>query len=73
MGHGTLVIDDVSGARWVTGSRPEKVGALNRDVLSDLERAAADARDDAAVGVIVFTGSGEKALPGKRQVPFTGR
>ena len=62
MGHPTLVIDDVSGARWLTINRPDKLNALNRDVVVDLERAIAEARDDAAVKVIVLTGAGEKAF-----------
>jgi enoyl-CoA hydratase len=48
--------------RWLTVNRPDKLNALNREVLADLERALAAARDEAGVGAIAVTGAGEKAF-----------
>jgi enoyl-CoA hydratase len=58
----TLTIEDAGGVRWLTVSRPEKLNALNREVLSELELAVAEARDDAGVRVVVLTGAGDKAF-----------
>jgi enoyl-CoA hydratase len=47
---------------WVTLNRPEKLNALNNEVLGELEQIFADLEQDAAVGVVVVTGAGEKAF-----------
>jgi enoyl-CoA hydratase len=47
---------------WVTLNRPEKLNALNNEVLGELERIFADLEQDAEVGVVVVTGAGEKAF-----------
>jgi enoyl-CoA hydratase len=46
----------------VTVNRPDKLNALNDAVMADLGQAFAAARADANVGVVVVTGSGEKAF-----------
>jgi enoyl-CoA hydratase len=46
----------------VTVNRPDKLNALNDAVMADLGQAFAAARADAAVGVVVLTGAGEKAF-----------
>jgi enoyl-CoA hydratase len=46
----------------VTVNRPEKLNALNAEVLDGLQMAFAAAKDDPAVGAIVLTGAGEKAF-----------
>jgi len=47
---------------WVTLNRPEKLNALNNEVLEELEQIFADLEQDAEVGVVVLTGAGEKAF-----------
>jgi enoyl-CoA hydratase len=47
---------------WVTLNRPEKLNALNNEVLEELEVIFADLEQDAEVGVVVLTGAGEKAF-----------
>jgi enoyl-CoA hydratase len=59
---GTLKVHDEGRVRWLTVNRPDKLNALNREVLADLERALAAARDEAGVGAIAVTGAGEKAF-----------
>jgi enoyl-CoA hydratase len=62
MGWNTLLVEDVDGARWVTVNRPDKLNALNREVLAELEAVLVAAREDTAVRALVLTGSGEKAF-----------
>jgi enoyl-CoA hydratase len=47
---------------WITLQRPEKLNALNNDVLKELELTFAGLEFDDQVGVVVLTGSGEKAF-----------
>jgi enoyl-CoA hydratase len=46
----------------VTVNRPEKLNALDAEVLEGLRSAFHDAKTDAAVGAVVVTGAGEKAF-----------
>ena len=46
----------------VTLHRPEKLNALNNEVLQELERIFADLEQDPEVGVVIVTGTGEKAF-----------
>lgn len=57
-----LTIDIVDRLAWVTIQRPEKLNALNNDVLKELEQAFADLEQDDRVGAVIVTGSGEKAF-----------
>jgi enoyl-CoA hydratase len=51
-------------AAWITLNRPEKLNALNVDVLARLEEALGQARDDDAVKVVVLTGAGRAFCAG---------
>jgi len=62
MGYATLLIEDVKAVRWISINRPEKLNALNRAVVGELETAVAEARLDAATRALVITGAGEKAF-----------
>lgn len=57
-----LAIDIADRLAWVTIQRPEKLNALNNDVLKELEQAFADLEQDDRVGAVIVTGSGEKAF-----------
>jgi enoyl-CoA hydratase len=46
----------------VTISRPEKLNALNTEVMDELAAAFEAARDDDAIGGVILTGAGEKAF-----------
>ena len=46
----------------VTVNRPEKLNALNAEVVEELRRAFHEAKSSAEVGALVLTGSGEKAF-----------
>jgi len=57
-----LSIEITNRVAWVTIQRPEKMNALNQEVLQELESAFAALEHDAGVGVVVLTGAGEKAF-----------
>jgi enoyl-CoA hydratase len=48
--------------RWIRVNRPDKLNALNREVLSELDAALTAARSEPAVRALVLTGVGEKAF-----------
>lgn len=57
-----LHIETVDRIAWTTLTRPEKLNALNNEVLRELELAFAALEHDDQVGVVVLTGAGEKAF-----------
>lgn len=57
-----LSIETAQRVAWVTIQRPEKLNALNEDVLKELDCAFAGLEHDGNVGVVVLTGAGEKAF-----------
>lgn len=58
----TLLVDKADGIALVTVNRPDVRNALSRQVLADLHTVLGDLRDDDSVGVVVFTGAGEKSF-----------
>jgi enoyl-CoA hydratase len=57
-----LLVSDRDSVRTITINRPEKLNALNREVLRDLSAAFRDARSDGRVRAVILTGAGEKAF-----------
>src|SRR5246500_882912 len=47
---------------YVTINRPKVLNALNAKTISELRSVFHDARDDAAVRGVIFTGAGDKAF-----------
>jgi len=62
MTYDNLLIEDMEGVRWITLNRPDKLNALNRATLVELDAAVAAAGSDDAVHAVVITGAGEKAF-----------
>ena len=62
MAWNTLQVEDVGTVRWIRVNRPDKLNALNGEVLAELEAALAAARNEAAVRALVLSGVGEKAF-----------
>lgn len=58
----TLLIQDNNGVRRITVNRPDKLNALNSEVIADIDAAFADVARDESVRAVVLTGSGEKAF-----------
>ena len=46
----------------ITVNRPDKLNALNDDVMADIDAAFAHAKADAGCGVVILTGAGDKAF-----------
>jgi enoyl-CoA hydratase/carnithine racemase len=57
-----LLVERDGAAATLTIHRPKVLNALNTPTLQEIERALVACRDDEAVRVVVFTGSGEKAF-----------
>jgi enoyl-CoA hydratase len=69
----TLLTDLQDGILLITINRPEKMNALNKDVISDLGAALDEAIADSQVKSIIITGAGEKAfVAGADITEFTG-
>ena len=62
MAYETLITDTQDGIGIVTINRPEVRNAMNQQVLEELRSALDELREDESVGVVVFTGAGEKAF-----------
>ena len=57
-----VLLDTADRIRTLTVNRPDKLNALNGEVMAALDRALDAAREDAGTGVVVITGSGEKSF-----------
>jgi len=59
---GLIQIDRQGNLAIVTMTRPEKLNALNQEMLDELERAIIALKVDSEVRVLIITGEGEKAF-----------
>ncbi len=57
-----VLVEKVDRIAWITLNRPEKLNALNNEVLRTLDVVFAELEHDPEVGVVVMTGAGEKAF-----------
>jgi enoyl-CoA hydratase len=62
MAYRNLIVEDRGAVRHITIHRPDKLNALNRETINELQIAFGQARHDDAVRVVVLAGSGEKAF-----------
>ncbi|HKN26198.1 MAG TPA: enoyl-CoA hydratase-related protein [Candidatus Acidoferrum sp.] len=62
MSYENLLYEKKDGIAYITFNRPKVLNALNRKTVEELQHVLVDARDDAAVRVLILTGSGEKAF-----------
>lgn len=62
MGFENLLSERRGEVLWLTVNRPDKLNALNRATISELDAAVAAAEADAAVHALVITGAGDKAF-----------
>ena len=62
MPYENLLYEKKDGIAWIRFNRPKVLNALNRKTIEEFEHALIDAREDAAVRVLILTGSGEKAF-----------
>jgi enoyl-CoA hydratase len=61
-GEGPVRSEKEDGVRVLTVHRPEKLNALNSDVLAALDRGLAECEADTGLRCVIVTGSGEKAF-----------
>ena len=57
-----VLVERRGGVGLVTLNRPEKLNALNRELVQQLRAALTDLDADDAIGAIVLTGAGERAF-----------
>jgi enoyl-CoA hydratase len=62
MGYENLLVEKRDAIAFITFNRPKVLNALNRKTVEELRDALVDARNDAAVRVLILTGAGEKAF-----------
>ncbi len=62
MAYENLLYEKKDGIGYITFNRPKVLNALNRKTIEELQQVLLDAREDAAVRVLILTGSGEKAF-----------
>ncbi len=62
MEYKTLLYEVVDGIATVTINRPDKMNALNKEVLVDLAKAFSAIAADPEVRAVILTGAGEKAF-----------
>jgi 2-(1,2-epoxy-1,2-dihydrophenyl)acetyl-CoA isomerase len=58
MTEDTVLIENQSGVRIITMNRPDRLNALNGEIMAPLADAMADAARDTSVGCVVITGAG---------------
>lgn len=58
----TLLTEVQDGTMIITINRPEKMNALNKDVIEELGKAIDEAKNNNEVKAVILTGAGEKAF-----------
>ena len=78
--YNTLLFDVADGIARVTVNRPDKLNALNAEVIRELGEAAAEVERNAEIGGAILTGAGPKAFVAgadiaeiTKQDPVSGR
>jgi enoyl-CoA hydratase/carnithine racemase len=62
MAYQTLLYEKRAGIAYITVNRPEKLNALNRQVMEELSDCFAAAQKDEEVRTVILIGAGEKAF-----------
>ena len=55
-------VETAEGIRTITVHRPEKLNALNVEVLESLDRAVSESEQDSSLRCLIVTGSGDRAF-----------
>ena len=61
-GYEDIRYEKIDGIAKITIDRPEVRNAFRPQTVKEMERAFADARDDAGIGVVILTGAGDEAF-----------
>jgi len=62
MSYTHLLVEQKNQICWITINRPAQLNALNKETIHELHTALSEANTDKNIGVIILTGSGEKAF-----------
>lgn len=62
MAYENILYEKKDGVARITFNRPKVLNALNRKTVEELREVLVDAREDAAVRVLILTGAGEKSF-----------
>src|ERR1700740_439481 len=62
MNYENILLEKKDSIAYVTVNRPKVLNALNMATMEELRAAFHDIKNDAAIRVVIFTGSGEKAF-----------
>lgn len=62
MSYNNLIIENKNAIRIITINRPSQLNALNKETITELNRALSESRNDSSVRAIIITGAGEKAF-----------
>jgi enoyl-CoA hydratase len=62
MGYENVLTENRDGILWLTVNRPDKLNALNRTTLSEIEDVVSSVAADDAVWAMAVTGAGQKAF-----------
>ncbi|MBD3854840.1 MAG: enoyl-CoA hydratase/isomerase family protein, partial [Acidobacteria bacterium] len=62
MNYENLLVENRDGTLWVIVNRPDKLNALNKMTISELDNVFTEADRDEAVLAVVVSGAGEKAF-----------
>lgn len=62
MEYKNLLVSTLDRVQTITINRPDKLNALNHQTLVELKQAFTNAREDAAVALVIVTGAGEKSF-----------
>ena len=62
MNYENILIAEENGIATITINRQEKLNALNKNTIQELHSAFKDLQENAAIKVVILTGSGEKAF-----------
>lgn len=60
--YNNILIEQKGGIQIITINRPSQLNALNKETINELHHALKIADDDQNTGVLILTGSGEKAF-----------
>ncbi len=62
MNYNNILVENNGQIQTITINRPKQLNALNKETISELNAALSSANEDQEVGVVILTGSGEKAF-----------
>lgn len=62
MEYNNIIFTVEDGVATIMFNRPKALNAMNSETMGELRAAATVCKDDAAIKVVILTGSGEKAF-----------